>query len=58
MTFANFESILIFETKKVIIWFLFEAFIKLFITYSGTARPRDTRFLVPEKNRAAQNRAS
>ena len=24
----------------------------------GTARPRDTRILVPEKNRAAQNRAS
>ena len=23
-----------------------------------TARPRDTRILVPEKNRAAQNRAS
>ena len=28
------------------------------ISFSGTARPRDTRFLVPEKNRAAQNRAS
>ena len=24
----------------------------------GTARPRDTRILVPEKNRAAQNCAS
>ena len=26
--------------------------------FGATARPRDTRILVPEKNRAAQNRTS
>ena len=30
--FAHFKAILIFETKKVIIWFHFETFIELFIT--------------------------
>ena len=30
--FAHFQAILIFETKKVIIWFHFETFIELFIT--------------------------
>ena len=28
------------------------------ITKTATARPRDTQILVPEKNRAAQNRTS
>ena len=32
--FAHFQAILIFETKKVIIWFHFETFIELFITNS------------------------
>ena len=32
--FAHFQAILIFETRKVIIWFHFETFIKLFITNS------------------------
>ena len=31
---------------------------KNFDQQSDTARPRDTRILVPEKNRAAQNRTS
>ena len=31
---ASFQAILIFETKKVIIWFHFEMFIELFITNS------------------------
>ena len=33
-------------------------FFKYFFHMVITARPRDTRILVPEKNRAAQNRAS
>ena len=32
--FAHFQAILIFETKKVVIWFHFEAFIELFIPNS------------------------
>ena len=32
--FAHFQAILIFETKKVIIWFHFETFIELFIKKS------------------------
>ena len=28
------------------------------VSLTNTARPQDTRILVPEKNRAAQNRAS
>ena len=32
--FTDFQVILIFETKKVIIWFHFETFIELFITNS------------------------
>ena len=32
--------------------------VQLTANFNGTARPRDTRILVPEKNRAAQNRAS
>ena len=31
---------------------------EVFFLLPYTARPRDTRILVPEKNRAAQNRAS
>ena len=31
---ASFQAILIFETKKVIIWFHFETFFGLFITNS------------------------
>ena len=34
------------------------ALIEIFRRIPTTARPRDTRILVPEKNRAAQNRAS
>jgi hypothetical protein len=30
---------------------------QIYLIKLDTARPRDTRFLVPEKNRAAQNRA-
>ena len=40
----NIEAIPKFDIKSVI--------------KSDTARPQDTRFLVPEKNRAAQDRAS
>ena len=33
-------------------------YVEMLISIQITARPRDTRILVPEKNRAAQNRAS
>ena len=36
--FAHFEGILIFETKKVIIWFHFETFIELFISCGHVVR--------------------